>query len=178
LNNQEIRLNTADLQLRVGELTAGTRVLLSGVIYTARDMAHKKLLELADKGEALPFDLQGATIFYAGPAPAPPGKASGSIGPTTSVRMDAYTPQLLEMGLKAMIGKGERSAPVADAICRYQAVYFVATGGAAALLAQKIKKSELLAFPELGAEAVYRLEVENFPVLVAQDCRGGNLFER
>lgn len=172
------KIDTSEICLHTSQLKAGMQVLLSGVIYTARDMAHKKLVEMINNNEELPFNLDGSTIFYAGPAPTPPNKASGSIGPTTSARMDIYTPQLLDHGLKAMIGKGERCSIVADAIKQYQAVYFVATGGAAALLAQRVTKSELIAFPELGAEGIYRLEVQNFPVLVAQDCSGGNLFKR
>jgi len=177
MSNTPLKLNASELNLQAAHLTAGLQVLFSGTIYTARDMAHKKLVEMLEAGEKLPFDLNGATIFYAGPAPTPPGKASGSIGPTTAGRMDAYTPTLLAHGLKAMIGKGERSVAVTEAIQKYQAVYFVATGGAAALLAQRVIKSELIAFPELGAEGIYRLELADFPILVAQDAKGGNLFQ-
>ncbi|MBN2379748.1 Fe-S-containing hydro-lyase [candidate division WOR-3 bacterium] len=160
----------------VKELKMGDGVLMSGVIYTARDAAHKKLVELINEGKELPFDMQGAVIYYVGPSPAPPGYAIGSAGPTTSYRMDPYAPLLIEHGMKGMIGKGQRNQAVLDAMQKYGAVYFAATGGTAALIARSIKKAEVIAYPELGAEAIRRLEVEDFPCIVANDAHGGNLF--
>jgi fumarate hydratase subunit beta len=159
------------------KLCAGDSISLSGVIYTARDAAHKRLAEALETATPLPFDLKGQTIYYMGPTPARPGHIIGSCGPTTSSRMDAFTPALLEAGLVAMIGKGERSAEVKAAIKRLHAVYFVTYGGAGALLAKTVRKAETVAIPELGAEAIMRLEVEDFPVIVANDSRGGDLFE-
>lgn len=159
------------------DLKAGDGVLISGVIYTARDAAHKKLVELIEKGEELPFDLEGSVIYYVGPAPAPPGYPVGSAGPTTSYRMDPYAPLLIERGLKGMIGKGQRSQEVLDAMEKHGAVYFAAVGGAAALIARSVNKAEVIAYPELGAEAVRRMEVADFPCIVASDAHGGNLFE-
>jgi len=166
----------------VRELKIGDRVLLNGIIYTARDRAHQKMvksLKLKVEGleSKLPFEVRGAVIYYCGPTPAKPGQVIGSAGPTTSSRMDIYTPILLEYGLKGTIGKGKRSKEVIDAIKKYKAVYFVAVGGAGALLSKRIKKAEIIAYPELGPEAIYRLEVENFPVVVANDIYGNNLFE-
>ncbi|HEY8391550.1 MAG TPA: FumA C-terminus/TtdB family hydratase beta subunit [Capillibacterium sp.] len=160
----------------VAALTCGDLIHLSGVVYTARDAAHQRLVAQLQAGEALPFPLQNQAIFYAGPSPTPPGKVIGACGPTTGRRMDAYTPPLLANGLKLVIGKGPRSPEVIAAFKRYQAVYLVATGGAAALLAQTVKKAELLAYPELGPEAVYRLEVEAMPLIVAIDAQGRDLF--
>ncbi len=160
----------------VDELKIGDQVYISGTIYTARDAAHKRLVELIQKGEKLPLDLNGQIIFYAGPSPTKPGAAIGSIGPTTSYRMDAYTPILLKNGLKGMIGKGSRSIEVVNAMVQYKSVYFAAIGGAAALAAKRVKKSEVIAYPELGAEAIRRLEVEEFPVTVVNDARGGDLY--
>ena len=162
----------------IEKLTAGTSVLISGVIYTARDAAHQRIIEALDKGEEPPFELEGQTIYYMGPSPAPPGKVIGAAGPTTSQRMDAYTPRLLAAGVKAMIGKGSRSAEVKEAIKKYKAVYLAAAGGAGALLASAIKEAEVIAYEELGPEAVMRLTVENFPAVVANDIYGGDLFER
>lgn len=158
-------------------LHAGDEVLLTGVIYTARDAAHKRLYEMLQNGETLPLELNGITIYYAGPTAAPPGRASGSIGPTTSSRMDAYTPDLLKLGVAGIIGKGPRSEKVAEAFVSAGAVYFAATGGAGALLSECVKHSQVVAFPELGAEAVRRLDVENFPVLVALDSGGCDLYK-
>ena len=158
-------------------LRAGDNVLISGKILTARDAAHKRFVELLEKGEPLPINLEGQIIYYAGPAPTPPGRASGSFGPTTSYRMDKYTPQLLERGLLGMIGKGTRSADVIDAMMRHGAVYFAATGGAAALIARSIVQSEVLCYDDLGAEAVRLLTVVDFPAIVAIDSRGANLYE-
>ena len=160
----------------VMSLKAGDNVLIDGVIYTARDAAHKKLVELMEKGEPLPIDLEGQFIYYVGPAPARPGKAIGSAGPTTSGRMDAYTPQMLERGMKACIGKGLRNQAVKDALVKYKGVYLAAVGGARALLSKAVKKSEVVAYPELGAEAIRRLEVENFPATVINDAYGNDLY--
>jgi fumarate hydratase subunit beta len=171
------KITTPLTQGTVAELRAGDGVLLSGVIYTARDAAHKRLVELIEKGEKLPFDLRGQVIYYVGPAPAPPGYPIGSAGPTTSYRMDPYAPILIEHGLRGMIGKGQRSKEVLDAMERFGAVYFAAVGGAAALIARSIKKAEVIAYPELGAEAIRKLEVSDFPCIVANDAQGGNLFE-
>jgi fumarate hydratase subunit beta len=158
------------------KLSAGDSISLSGVIYTARDAAHKRMAEALKKGEPLPFDIRGQTIYYMGPTPARPGEIIGSCGPTTSGRMDAYTPALLVAGLAAMIGKGERSPEVREAIKKAKAVYFVTYGGAGALLAKTVRAAEIVAYPELGAEAILKLEVEDFPVIVANDMRGGDLF--
>ena len=158
-------------------LQAGDAVRLSGVLYTGRDAAHKRLISLLDQGLPLPVDLVGQTIYYVGPAPASPGHAVGSAGPTTSYRMDAYTPQLLNLGLKGMFGKGKRSAAVVDAMKEHNAVYFGATGGAAALIAKRIIKSEVIAYPDLGAEAIHRFEIKDFPVIVLIDSQGNNLYE-
>ncbi len=153
-------------------LHAGDEVRITGVIYTGRDAAHKRLYEMLEKGEPLPVDLRGEIIYYTGPAPAPPGYAIGSCGPTTSYRMDRYTPALLDLGMKGMIGKGRRSPEVIDSIVKNGAVYFSAEGGCGALLANYVKKREVLAFPDLGTEAIHRLEVADFPVTVFCDCRG------
>ena len=159
-------------------LRAGDQVLLSGEIYTARDAAHRRLVELIQKGEPLPFDLRSAVIYYCGPAPTPPGRVFGAAGPTTSYRMDAYTPALLEQGLSGMIGKGERSAAVVDAIKKHGAVYFAAIGGVAALLSNCVVSAELVAWPELLSEAVQRLVVKDLPLIVAIDSQGGSVFSR
>ncbi|MCC8356356.1 MAG: Fe-S-containing hydro-lyase [Oscillospiraceae bacterium] len=156
-------------------LHAGDEVRITGTIYTARDAAHKKLCQLLDEGSPLPFDIKDQIIFYTGPTPAPPGYPIGSCGPTTSYRMDRYTPRLLSLGLRGMIGKGRRGQPVIDAIVENTAVYFSAEGGCGALLARYILESEVVAFPELGTEAIRRLRVENFPVSVFCDC-GGNIY--
>jgi len=158
-------------------LRAGDIVTLTGDIYTARDAAHKRLIALLDEGKPLPVDLAGQTLYYVGPAPAAPGHPVGSAGPTTSYRMDSYTPKLLELGLKGMIGKGMRSDEVRKAMQQYGAVYFGAVGGAAALLAKSIKKAEVMAYPDLGPEAIHRFTIENFPVIVLMDAFGGNLYE-
>ncbi|MDR1240001.1 MAG: Fe-S-containing hydro-lyase [Treponema sp.] len=162
---------------KAAALSAGDRVLISGVIYTARDVAHKRLLELLDNGEPLPFPIGDAVIYYSGPSPAPPGQVIGSAGPTTSYRMDAYTPRLLELGLRGMIGKGKRSAEVVEAMRKAGAIYFGALGGAGALLSRRIRAAEIIAFPGLGTEAIRRLAVEDFPAVVVIDSRGGNLYE-
>ena len=161
----------------IEQLHAGDKVSITGVIYVGRDAAHKRLVAALDSGQPLPFDPQGQIIYYMGPSPAKPGDPIGSAGPTTSGRMDAYTPRMLEAGLKGMIGKGNRSPAVRDAIRKHKAVYMAATGGAGALIAKSIKKSETVAFPELGAEAVLRLEVEGFPAIVVNDIYGGDAYE-
>lgn len=161
---------------QVKDLHAGDSVLLSGVILTARDCAHKRIFEYIKDGKKLPFDLKDAIIYYAGPCPAKPGMASGSCGPTTSARMDSFAPKLLDMGLGGMVGKGEMCTEVAEALKRNTAVYFAAIGGAGALYGNSIKKSECIAFEDLLSEAVYRLEVEDFPAVVAMDCHGGNIY--
>lgn len=158
------------------QLKAGDSVLISGEILTARDCAHKRLTDMIKNGEKLPFDLNGAIIYYAGPCPAKPGMASGSCGPTTSSRMDVYAPLLLDLGLGGMIGKGEMSDEVRQAIIRNTGVYFAAIGGAGAIYGKSIVKSELIAFPELLSEAVRRLTVVDFPCVVAYDCHGGSIY--
>src|SRR5512139_3097118 len=160
----------------IGKLKAGDRVLITGVIYTGRDMAHKYMVEGHKKGQAFPFDLKGQVLYYTGPTPAPPGRPIGAAGPTTSYRMDKYAPYLLEHGLKGMIGKGPRGEEVKDAIKKHHAVYFAAVGGAGALISKAIKKAEVIAYPELGTEAVMRLEVEDFPAVVVNDVHGADLY--
>jgi len=158
------------------KLRAGDVVLLSGTIYTARDAAHKKLDSLLNAGEPLPMELQGAVIYYVGPTPPPPGRPIGSAGPTTSYRMDSYAPRLYSLGVKGTIGKGQRAEPVREAMKKYGAVYFGATGGAGALLSTCIKEAEVIAFPEMGPEALRKLRVENLPLLVVNDSVGGELY--
>ena len=161
----------------VEELKAGDNVLISGVIYGARDAAHKRMVEALDQGKPLPFDIRGQTIYYMGPSPARPGQVIGSAGPTTSGRMDVYSLRLIAEGLRGMIGKGVRSPAVKDAMKKYKAVYLAAVGGAGALISKSIKKSEVIAYEELGAEAIGRLEVEDFPVTVINDIYGGDLYQ-
>lgn len=161
----------------IGQLHAGDRVLITGLVYTARDAAHKRMVEALERGEPLPIPIEGQIIYYMGPSPAPPGRPIGSAGPTTSGRMDPYVPLLLARGLKAMIGKGNRSPQVREALKQHRAVYLGATGGAGALIARSIKKAEVVAYDDLGAEAVRRLEVEDFPVVVINDIFGGDLYE-
>jgi fumarate hydratase subunit beta len=170
-------VNTPLTDDAVKELKAGDRVLLNGIIYTGRDAAHKRLVEMLDRGEDLPMDIKDQTIYYVGPCPAKPGQAIGSAGPTTSGRMDAYTPQLMDNGLKGMIGKGLRSKAVVDSIIKHNGVYFAAIGGAGALLAEAIKEAEVIAFPDLGAEAIYKLRVEDFPATVIIDSEGNDLYK-
>jgi fumarate hydratase subunit beta len=157
-------------------LKAGDNVLLSGVLYVARDAAHKRMTEALEKGEPLPFDIKGQTLYYMGPSPAPPGRAIGSAGPTTSARMDTYTPRLLAAGLKGMVGKGVRSQEVKDAMKKHKAVYLAAIGGAGALISKTIIKSEVIAYKDLGPEAILRLEVKDFPAMVINDIHGGDLY--
>ena len=158
-------------------LKAGDAVLLTGVIYTARDAAHKRLIELLDAGRELPIDVRDQVIYYVGPAPASPGHAVGSAGPTTSYRMDPYAPRLIELGLTGMIGKGKRDKNVIAAMKRCGAVYFGATGGAAALISRSIRKSEVVCYEDLGSEAIHRFEIEDFPAIVLIDAEGNNLYE-
>jgi len=162
----------------VESLTVGEEVLLNGWVYTARDAVHKKFAALIAEGKELPIDINGAVIYYAGPTPSKNGMAVGSCGPTTSSRMDKHTPMLLDMGLSGIIGKGERNSEVVDSIKKNKSVYFCALGGAGALYADCIKSCEVIAFEELGCESLKRMRVENFPVFVAVDCHGGNIFER
>ena len=161
----------------IERLRAGDKVSISGVIYVGRDAAHKRLVAALDAGDPLPFDPQGQIIYYMGPAPAKPGDPIGSAGPTTSYRMDPYAPRMMEVGLKGMIGKGNRSAPVREAMRQYKALYFSAIGGAGALIAKSIKAAEVIAYEDLGAEALRRLEVEDFPAIVVNDIYGGDAYE-
>ncbi|OGS21189.1 MAG: fumarate hydratase [Elusimicrobia bacterium RIFOXYA2_FULL_40_6] len=172
------RITTPLTFKKIRKLRSGDLVLISGIIYTARDAAHKKLDEIIFKEMPLPFELKGAVIYYVGPAPAKPGRPIGSAGPTTSSRMDSFTPMLLDKGLKGMIGKGCRSKEVVDSIKKNKAVYFAATGGAGALLAKKVQQCDLIAFFELGTEAIYKLKVKDFPVIVINDMYGHDLYEK
>lgn len=174
---QPIRITTPLTENIARKLKAGDSVLISGVIYTARDAAHKRMVEALDRGEQLPADLTDQIIYYVGPTPAKPGNPIGSAGPTTSGRMDAYTPRILAQGLRGMIGKGYRSSEVVDAMKKSGAVYFAATGGAAALIAKRIKTYEVLAYPDLGPEAFSKLTVEDFPAIVVIDSEGRNYYE-
>jgi fumarate hydratase subunit beta len=166
-------LSDADVE----SLTAGDRVRISGVVYTARDAAHARLLPLIEKGEKLPIDVKGQIIYYTGPSPARPGAVVGSIGPTTASRMDKFTPALITLGLKGTIGKGYRGQPVKDALRQHKAAYFGTIGGAGAVLSQFVKKLQVVAYDDLGTEAIRRLEVENFPAIVLYDCHGGDLYQ-
>src|SRR4030042_3993391 len=162
----------------IESLAAGGQVYITGVIYSARDAAHKRLVEALDKKEKLPLDIKNQIIYYMGPAPAKPGYVTGSAGPTTSGRMDPYSPRLMSEGLKGMIGKGNGTKAVKDAMKKYKAVYFAAIGGAGALISKSIKKAEVIAYEDLGAEAIRRLEVDNFPAIVINDIHGGDLYEQ
>ena len=170
-------INTPITAEKTEELKSGDYVYITGTIYVARDAAHKRMIEALERGENLPIDIKDSTIYYMGPSPAREGQVIGSAGPTTSSRMDKYAPILLDLGEKAMIGKGKRSPEVIDAIIRNKAVYFAAIGGAGALLSKCIKKSEIICYEDLGAEAVRKIEVENFPVIVVIDKNGNNLYE-
>ena len=172
------RISTPLDETAILSLQAGDRVSITGAVYTARDAAHKRLAEMMEKGEPLPFDFAGQIVYYAGPCPSPPGAVIGSIGPTTSGRMDAWAPLLIERGLKAMIGKGLRNSAVKEAIREFGGVYFAAIGGAAALMARCVERAETIAFPDLGTEAIRRLEVRDFPVIVAIDARGRDIYDR
>ena len=170
----EVRTPLADED--VGALRAGQPVLISGVLYTARDAAHKRMIEALERGDDLPFDVRGQVIYYVGPTPAPPGRVIGAAGPTTAGRMDRYTPALLARGLKGMVGKGSRSQDVKDALQKHTAVYFGGLGGAGALLARSVRTVEIVAYEDLGAEAIRRIEVVDFPAVVANDCYGGDMY--
>lgn len=161
----------------VKELKAGDYVYLTGTIYTARDAAHKRMYEALQKGEKLPFDIEGNIIYYMGPSPAREGRPIGSAGPTTASRMDKYTPALLDLGMRGMIGKGRRTEAVRESMMKNQAVYFAAVGGAGALLSKSITQAEVIAYEDLGTEAIRRLEVKDFPVIVVMDCKGNNLYD-
>ena len=172
---KKIALPLTDQTLQ--DLKAGDDVLLTGIMYVGRDSAHKRIVEALDQGKPLPFDIRGQTIYYMGPSPAKPGHVIGSAGPTTSGRMDSYSPRLMAEGLRGMVGKGMRSAAVKDAIKKHKAVYFAAIGGAGALISKAIKKSQVIAYEELGAEALLRIEVADFPAIVVNDVHGGDLYE-
>lgn len=173
----EYKLTAPLSKADAAKLRAGDTVLLSGTIYTARDAAHKRLCALAAEGKPLPFAIEDAVVYYAGPTPARPGGVIGSVGPTTSYRMDAYAPTLMDMGLTGMIGKGKRSPEVVESMKKNGAVYFGAIGGAGALLSQQVQKAELIAYEDLGAEAIRKLTVVDFPAVVVIDCEGNNLYE-
>ena len=173
-----IRIATPFSDVTIKNLRMGERLLLSGDIYTGRDAAHKRMFELVANGEPLPFDVCGQAIYYAGPCPAPPGRPIGSVGPTTSQRMDAYAPRLMQEGLRVMIGKGNRSMPVIKSIREFSGVYLAAVGGTGALIALCVDRAELVAFEELGPEAIYKLTVRDMPLVVAIDCEGGNIYDR
>ncbi|OPX27878.1 MAG: fumarate hydratase [Candidatus Cloacimonas sp. 4484_143] len=166
-------LKTEDLE----KLKIGDQVYITGTVYTGRDAAHKRLVELLERGEKLPFDAEGQIIYYVGPAPAPPGKPIGSAGPTTSYRMDPYAPALMDAGMKAMIGKGPRSQPVIDSMIKNKAVYLAAVGGAAVVVAKSIKESKVIAYEDLGPEAIREMKVENFPCVVANDVNGNDIYK-
>jgi len=172
----EYQLTTPLSDKDIEQLRAGDVVFVTGTIYTGRDAAHKRIVQALDRGEEPPFDLKGALIYYVGPSPAPPGRPIGAAGPTTSYRMDTYAPRLHSLGLKATIGKGKRSDEVKQAMKQYKAVYLGATGGAGALLAQRITEAEVIAYDDLGPEAVRKLTVDKFPLLVINDCVGGELY--
>ena len=174
--SEPIRLKAPLSDKDLEKLKIGDRVLISGIVYTGRDAAHKRLFDLVQAGKDLPFDIRGQVIYYVGPTPSKPGQVFGAAGPTTSYRMDAYSPSLIAKGLKGMIGKGMRSEAVKEAMKKYKAVYFAATGGAGALLAKRVKKAEVVAYEDLGPEAIRRLEVEDFPVVVVNDIHGNDLY--
>jgi fumarate hydratase subunit beta len=173
----QYKLTTPCTAEDLAKLRAGDTILLSGIVYTARDAAHKRMCEALDAGETLPFQLDGSAIYYVGPTPEKPGQIIGSAGPTTSGRMDAYSPRLLDLGNKIMIGKGKRDAAVKEAVVRNGAVYVAALGGAGALMCQCVKSLEIIAWPDLGCEAVRRLQVEDMPLTVILDAQGGDLYE-
>ena len=178
--DHELRVRRLDLPLseeKVIDLKSGDRLLIYGTIYTARDAAHKRLIEAIHNNLSLPFDLKDQVIYYTGPTPARPSRVLGSAGPTTSYRMDIYTPKLLELGLKGMIGKGERSKDVVKSIQNYKAVYFTTIGGAGALISKSIKKAKIIAYNDLGPEAIYRMEVEGLPVIVINDIYGNDYYK-
>lgn len=171
-------INVCDLKKEIPGIKVGDEVYLSGIVYTARDAAHKKIRQAIEENAPLPFNLDGACIYYSGPTPEPPGKPIGSCGPTTSSRMDVHTPLLMDNGLLAMIGKGPRSNEVVESIKKHRGIYFCAIGGAGALCAKSVKSYEVIAFPELGCESVKKLEIKEFPVLCGIDCNGNSIFEK
>ena len=175
--DQPIHVTLPMDEATVARLRAGDQVLITGPVYTARDAAHARMVQAIQSGEPLPFDIRDQCLYYAGPTPARPGRVAGAVGPTTSSRMDGFTPILLEHGLQSMIGKGKRSPAVREAIAARRAVYFVAAGGVAALLGQCVKRAEMVAYPELGPEAVRRYEVRDFPAIVGNDIYGGDVYE-
>ncbi len=175
---KEYRLNTFELKSYCNKLCAGDRVILSGTVYTARDAAHKRIFDMLENKEPLPFDIENSVVYYAGPTPTPEGMAIGSCGPTTSCRMDSFTPRLYGMGMTATIGKGERNQEVIDSIIKNGAVYLCAIGGAGALAALSITECEVIAFEDLGCESVKKLTFKDFPLIVGIDCNGGNIFKR
>jgi fumarate hydratase subunit beta len=175
--SKEVTLTPPLSDADVMALAIGDRVLIRGVLYTARDSAHKRLMDMLAAGQELPVDLKGQILYYVGPSPARPGRVIGAAGPTTASRMDSYTPTLLALGLKAMIGKGKRSPEVIAALKQYKAVYLAATGGAGALIAKCVMEAEVVAFPDLGPEAIHRLVVENLPAIVVNDCQGRDLYD-
>jgi len=175
--SETIRLTPPLSDADVESLKIGDRVLITGAIYTGRDAAHKRLFDLIQAEEPLPLDIEGQVIYYVGPSPAKPGRPVGAAGPTTSYRMDAYAPELIRLGLKGMIGKGARNQEVKNAMVKHKGVYFAAIGGAGALMAQAIKTAEIVAYEDLGPEAIRKLEVEEFPVIVVNDVRGNDLYE-
>ncbi len=175
--SKEIRLTTPLSDEMLQSLKIRDKVLISGVIYSARDAAHKRLAELVDQGKQLPIELQGQIIYYVGPTPPKPGMVIGAAGPTSSYRMDPYAPRLIQYGLKGMIGKGPRGPEVIDAIKKYKAVYLAATGGIGALISKTIKKSEVVAYEDLGTEAIHKMDVENFPAVVVNDIEGNDLYK-
>jgi fumarate hydratase subunit beta len=177
LSNMEKKVSLPLTKEVIEGLKTGDSVLLSGELYVARDAAHRRMFDSLEHDEPLPFDIKGQTIYYMGPSPAPPGKAIGAAGPTTSARMDPYTPRLLASGLKGIIGKGGRSTEVREALKKYKAVYFAAVGGAGALLSKTIVKSEIVVYSDLGPEAVLRIQVKDFPAIVINDIYGGDLYE-
>lgn len=176
--DNRIELTTPFTNEMIRNLKAGDMVYLSGTVYTARDAAHKKLCELLNEDKPMPFDFEGAVVYYAGPCPPKPDRPIGSIGPTTSGRMDLYSPILIKEGLKIMIGKGFRSKEVTEAIVKHTGIYFAAIGGAAALMAKSVESAEVIAFNDLGTEAIRKLAIKNLPVIVAIDCKGNNMYEQ
>ncbi len=177
MKSRAVSLETPLREKDVVGLRIGDRVSLDGIIYAARDAAHKRLIEALDQGRPLPVDLNGQVIYYVGPTPPRPGKVIGSAGPTTSIRMDSYAPRLIEEGLKATIGKGYRTQPVVDAMIKHKAVYLIAVGGAGAVLARRITSAKVVAYDDLGTEALRELRVKDFPTVVANDTHGGDIFK-
>ncbi len=175
---REHEIEVSQLKEKIPQLNVGDKVYLSGTVYTARDAAHMRIFECIENKTPLPFEIDGAVIYYAGPTPEKPDGTQGSFGPTTSARMDKFSPRLLDMGLLAMIGKGNRSEEVIEAIKRNNAVYFCAGGGLGALISKSIKKAQVIAFPELGCESIKKLYVERFPLVVGIDCKGHSIFDR